>query len=431
MPTYKNLPLIFEYYINNQMPTNDELIEMKKVTFTITQEEALEDLRIFQYVLDSSYSGREYWENQGVDFGNIYNNIRTYINSHESIFKQDMFNLYNEQLQGIHDGHLELLTYGRCVDFGKKYKVYFADILLEKDNYELVVIFSNVAEISVGSRFTSQQLEGKIFKTLSPSGKEHYLLGCRSWSKVDSLEISYNGKVIGLPTHPCKASYFQQDDIGVFKKDNIKGFNVVTSSRFMEWDDKIAQDFYNCGMSLRNENVLIWNLLGNSGGNSNYPLQFIKGLNEYSFWKIDCAELKSPSISQASGVPYEDIGNNRDWMVWNAGERDTSKGVFNGTLYILANDEIISSGESALNIAKSVRNSIIVGQNSSGVGVFGDVRTYQLPYSDIRMRVPSKLFLGGAKEGEGFEPDYWIDNTDVQGELISWLKNPSSYQALR
>lgn len=432
MPISQSVPKVFTNYINKQKLENVELLKIKKVKFTITQKEAYEDLHVFQYIINNSYSGREYWENQGVDFKKIYDNIGAYINSNNLVPIHEMFNLFCKQLQGIHDGHLSLSSFNNCINFGKKYKAYFADVLLEKSNDKFEVIFSKVNGLPVESIFIPQEIAGKVFRTLSPSGKEHYLLGYRSWDKIDKITISSNKKVISLPVHPCRASDSKQDEVGIFNKTTVYGFNIVTSKKFWEWDDKICDDFYNCGLSLRNESILIWNLMNNGGGNSDYPLQFIKGLNEYSYWKINCAKLNSPSISQARGVPFEDIQNKREWtLLSSANEQDNSKGIFNGALYILSNDGIASSGEAALNIARSVPNSIIVGQNSSGVGVFGDVLTYQLPYSDILMNVPYKLFLGGAKEGEGFEPDYWIDSNDVQGELIDWLKRPLDYRALR
>jgi len=427
----KIVPKAFQSYINSTVIENIETLNLKKVTFTITKEEALEDLRIFKYIMDNAYSGREYWENHGIYFKNIYCNIQTYINSHELIYKQELFNLYIKQLQDIHDGHLGLLTHKDRVYFGEKYKAYFADILLRKHKDKFEVIFSKEPRLTVSTIFTSQQLEGKLFRTLSPTGEEHFLLGCRSWNEINKLTLSFDGETISLPVHPCRATDYEQDQDGIFLRSKIDGVNVVTSTRFWEWDDKIAEDFYNCGLSLRNESTLIWNLMGNGGGNSNYPLQFIKGLNEYSYWKIDCAVLSSPAIKQIQGLPLEKIQNKREWVFWNAEERDVNKGTFEGTLYVLSNDNIASSSEAALNIAQSVKNCVIVGQNSSGVGVFGDVLTYQLPYSDIQMRVPYKLFLGGANEGEGFEPDFWIDSINVQGELIAWLKDPDNYLALK
>jgi hypothetical protein len=45
-----------------------------------------------------------------------------------------LYQLYYNALKQIHDGHLSIITYGDQVDFGKKYKAYFKDVLIEKIN---------------------------------------------------------------------------------------------------------------------------------------------------------------------------------------------------------------------------------------------------------------------------------------------------------
>ena len=132
MPISQSVPKVFTDYINKQKLENVELRKIKRVKFTITQKEAYEDLHVFQYIINNSYSGREYWENQGVDFKKIYDNIGAYIKSNNLVPIHEMFNLYGKQLQDIHDGHLSLSSFNNCINFGKKYKVYFADVLLEK-----------------------------------------------------------------------------------------------------------------------------------------------------------------------------------------------------------------------------------------------------------------------------------------------------------
>lgn len=424
------IPEVFKDYIRDIMPKNVEPTKIKNA-FTLTREEAIDDLQTFRYLLENAYSGKEYWESTGFDFERAYDRIKTSINSNRFISKEDMFALYCESLQGIHDGHLSLVTFDNCINFGKKYKAYFADVLLEKKNDLYTVIVSKTSEVSVGDAFTQQQLRGKTFRTLSPKDTEHYLLGCRSWNAVDVLLIVHNDKDITVPVHPCKASNYINSDYGIFKRDTVQGYPVVHSSRFSEWDADIAEEFFKCGLELRNEDAVIWDLMNNGGGNSNYPKEFVRGLNEYSYWKLDCAELHSPAINQVLGENSDETPAKREWKYWLAGEREISKGKFSGTLYVLTNDAVISSGEGAINFAACVKDVVVIGQNTAGVGVFGDTLTYQLPFSDIRMRIPRKLFLGGAKEGEGYEPDYWIDSKDVLSELTRWLKSPEDYQFLR
>lgn len=384
MTDKREIPKIFKDYIKNiSEDIVEEGLDYNNIKFNITQKQAIEDLRFFQYILNNGYSGREYWENKGFDFENAYNSIKDYINNHELINKSDMFNLYHQALEGIHDGHLSLMTYGKRVNMGKKYKVYFSDILLEKKKHEYEVLYSGFPKVKKGDLFSSNQLKNKLFRTLSPKGCEHYLLGCRSWNVISKINIDNKDSKISIPLHPCRASDFKKVYKSIFQKDIIDKYNIVTSSRFWNWDEDVANDFYKCGLSLRDEDIVIWDLRGNGGGDSRYPKQFIKGLNDYSYWKVDCAVLDSPIINQSE----ESLGK-RQWKFWLSNERDMSKGVFDGTLYVLSNDDIASSGEAALEIIKSVKSCIVVGQNSSGIGVFGDVNTYQLPFSDIRLIVP-------------------------------------------
>jgi hypothetical protein len=426
-----NIPEAFHSYINHENVEDIEFIELNKFTFTISQKEALEDLRIFQYIIDNAYSGRDYWQNNGLDFTEAYKKINEYIMQNVILSKSEIYKMYYETLQQIHDGHLGLMTYGHQVNMGKKYKAYFSDVLINKRNDRFEVINSKISELTVGDTFTYEQLKDKLFKTLSPQGHEHFLLGSRSWSELTQITINTDNGIMSIPVHPCRASDIEKDDIGIFQKNIEEGLNVVSSSRFWDWKEQSFNDFYECGLSLRNENIVIWDLTCNGGGNSNYPLQFIKGLNEYSYWKIDCAVLSSPPINQAIGGTKENITNKREWQFYNAVERDTSQGVFNGTLYILSNDSIGSSGESALDIAKCVKNCVTVGQNSKGAGIFGDVLSYKLPFSDVVLQVPYKLFLNGAIEGHGFEPDFWLDSIDLKGELLYWLRDSKNYRTLR
>ena len=187
MADIQSIPKVFESFISQQCTEDIEILKLSKVNFMITQEEAHKDLDIFQYIMDNSYSGREYWQNHGVDFNKIYENIRSFINSHNQIHKSELYNLYYSQLKGIHDGHLSIMSHGTCGRFQCNYKAYFSDVLLEKIDDAYEVIYSSISDILVGNRFNLQQLEGKLFKTLSPTGKEHYLLGCRSWEAIDVI----------------------------------------------------------------------------------------------------------------------------------------------------------------------------------------------------------------------------------------------------
>lgn len=72
-----------------------------------------------------------------------------------------------------------------------------------------------------------------------------------------------------------------------------------------------------------------------------------------------------------------------------------------------------------------MRNIVLVGENTMGCNTFGNVNAFVLPYSKIICRVPNVINLCGnpeeCVEGHGFDPDYWVDSEDVEGEVIKWL----------
>ncbi len=78
---------------------------------------------------------------------------------------------------------------------------------------------------------------------------------------------------------------------------------------------------YQCGLSLRNESLVIRNLMGNAGGRSSYPEQFLKGLNEYAVMFTSTAILLSPPIAGACcrqrQSPAAEIECKREWR-WEA-----------------------------------------------------------------------------------------------------------------
>lgn len=88
-----------------------------------------------------------------------------------------------------------------------------------------------------------------------------------------------------------------------------------------------------------------------------------------------------------------------------------------------------SAGEDFLSYSKSLPDITIVGENSGGVGTFGEIRSYVLPNSKIRLNFPSKIFLSKyAEEGIGFLPDYWLDSSKPEEEVSNWLNDPQNYQ---
>ncbi len=86
------------------------------------------------------------------------------------------------------------------------------------------------------------------------------------------------------------------------------------------------------------------------------------------------------------------------------------------------NKWVASSGEAAIAYAKSCKNVVFIGSASSGMGQYGDCKTYQLINSKIIITLGYKVFQMQFDEGKGYIPDYWIDSSNPLKYLQKWLK---------
>ena len=57
---------------------------------------------------------------------------------------------------------------------------------------------------------------------------------------------------------------------------------------------------------------------------------------------------------------------------------------------------------------------ILVGQNTSGAGDYGELGTYMLPNSRIKIMMGTTQYMNGPYflEGRGYLPDFWIAEED-------------------
>ena len=409
--------MIFDEYITRPKRF-EKYMPVSKAPSTVTKEQASEDLSELIYLINNRYCGKEYWENQGIDFESCYNEIAGFISGSEEIYISDFCRKIHLSFnRGIVDNHFSFASplSGR-LGFSKQYLAYFTDFIVEKTDNTYRVIKSNDSTVKIGAVIKG---ENCFFKTLSPKSKEHFLVGCRSFNAVKSIQLQIDGILQNVPVHRCKAiektealdicmRFDTKDSIGIYRSnccDYVNGLNEKT-------------DFIAMGSKHRNDKVLVLNYLSNQGGYNKITREFIKGLNDY----VHCEEHSATLISPVT----ENKDHYREWVISESQPYNTELGKFDGTLIMLINGDTASSGETAILYAKSLKHFILIGENSMGCNTFGNVASYSLKHSKIIARIPHTLNLcsdpNDCAEGKGFAPDFWVDSADVQGEVLSWIK---------
>ena len=418
----------------------------------LSKEQALQDIDMLDYLFSTSYSGYEYWEVKGINFNVFFDKQKKIISLSDSIntltFEQNISTL----LKQFSDGHIAIDGYAYNYARGHK-SVYFSNILVKKttdDRY--LVIDSKNNHVSIGDYFTQENPLQYLFPTLSPTGENHFLLGTMAYDYVYHRNLSFNDNILPISFNENRLLFNRHQDpkaFYIYQKDSI---NVLRINSLRNTLYPLMQEFITSGTQLKNEENLIIDVSDNGGGSSAFAQEFIKNLNGSVNWELKWAELVSPPIAEyyAKYLPiagsehaphylemvkrydsyYETLKAKpvKRW-IFSVDKNIDSKGDFEGALYVLANRSTISGGEALVGSSVSVKNRILIGENTGGAGQFSSNTNFYLPNSKIIIRLPRHfIFIPDFKEGIGFSPDYWLDSSEPISEILTWIKDRDNYQ---
>jgi hypothetical protein len=239
----------------------------------------------------------------------------------------------------------------------------------------------------------------------------------------------------------------------------------VTIRTFWSGKDTELAAFVASGPTLRDSRAIIVDVRGNGGGSDSYAkdwlaqltsqrlvgsvvdrldsdvtrqgivndntCQLAEGLDDAAALKEAGERLaygnKVVAEAEAAGAPL------RMWRSRSVVTDGRAPSPFRAPLVVLVDNGCASACESFVSHAKQLERSVVVGENSGGVGVFGEVLVYRLPKSGLGMSAGMKYFHDpdprrAVPEGRGHLPDYWLDGDDSPGlaeRIAECLAKPS------
>lgn len=433
----------------------------------ISAAQALEDVELLRYLLDNAYSGRDYWQQRGVDFPAAYAALRQQLRAQgqQHIDTRDFEQRIAAAFVGINDPHTAVIGHDTH-EFFQRVRAYFASLVIARQGGRLLVLQSADPAVPVGAEYLGP--EAQLFPTLAPGGTQHYLLGrLASEAPRQQLSAQFSHGELTLELHACRIGTIHYDRFhNIIESQRLQGVPVLRSSSFwVEGKTKELEAFAELGKQLRSEPVFIWNLLGNDGGITQYPAAFIENFNGFQQDESWEAHLHSTAIAQAY------LPGKNGWSSWPAAWLDDAtplseipaykrdhvtqirrqkvellarprrywelvrakpaprQGDYTGQVLILSNHRNGSAGNNALAMSKSIPRSLIVGENSNMSYAFANTRMFSLKHSRIKLRLPGRLIINPANSIElGFLPDLWLDSATPVEELLRWLREPERYQ---
>ena len=436
---------------------------------SISAAELSEDVELLKYLIEYGYSGYSYWSENGIDFDSAFDSLEAMARSGNSIAVQDFERLLADALSGIQDGHFMVKGH-EAHRFIDRYNPYFANVIVELSQWgaedsisvgRYVVIQSRCDQVEPGMIYSGP--ESHLFRILSHQDSQQYQLGVFSNEEITEASFPFSTDpgsdagssdvdTIKLHLHECKLTERTDDSReDIYYRAQADGIELIRVRSFSARHFDYSSDFVSAGDSLSTMDGFIVDITGNNGGNSNYPREFVRSLNGVAQWRASVAQLCSPAtVGAVASIPItEDSPENlqeyvssaqntlellrchpvRNWFTYNDSLPPRQMGSYTGRAVFLYDRETASSGEAFLDYSLSIPGAVHIGENSAGIGTFGDILFYWLPNSRIRITLPCKLFLApGFEEGVGYLPDYWLDSPEPIHEITEWMNNPESYQ---
>lgn len=228
-------------------------------------------------------------------------------------------------------------------------------------------------------------------------------------TRTDKIVWKANESLLDDTWDRSSACYRYLEENGIL----YLSIRLFDSRRFA---DTVLPEYAASGSKAKNCKLVIYDLRSNGGGDDRYART----------WTQNFTGAKSVDPKVAAGNRGSKLGNAAgfNWM---------SVGIFDGgvscgnwlpndiPVIVLMDSRCGSSGESALTFAKTMDNVIVIGSNSAGYQLCGNVYDYSLPRTGITACFGVSISLYGSMDNvdyKGYAPDLWCNpKTSLQSVL--------------
>lgn len=419
----------FEDYIVNDPSTIDLLSddEIKALVTnhptrqSVSQADALADVDLLFRALHNAYGAYYYF---GADkFAAAEAEVKAWVQKQTTVNVEKLGQTINTALQFVQDAHFAIRPGEENV---KQQKAWYSYIGTEQSFFK---DDSGYYRMIDGEKWYVDSLSNKSSE-MSPVLRANGSLGyaptllCHGKAgssdtitlrngdgvtRTDKIVWKANESLLDDTWDRSSACYRYLEENGIL----YLSIRLFDSRRFA---DTVLPEYAASGSKAKNCKLVIYDLRSNGGGDDRYART----------WTQNFTGAKSVDPKVAAGNRGSKLGNAAgfNWM---------SVGIFDGgvsrgnwlpndiPVIVLMDSRCGSSGESALTFAKTMDNVIVIGSNSAGYQLCGNVYDYSLPRTGITACFGVSIsFYGsmGNVDYKGYEPDLWCNpKTALQSVL--------------
>lgn len=387
----------------------------------ITYEKAAEDVELFFRTLKYSYGAYFYF---GGDerFDKAEKQVMKAIKGSKTVSRSNLLAELQKALKFVRDGHFGVEG-SSIEDVSVRFEYFYCDVQFSKDEKGYYKEFDGEKWYYTSCSNADVRLE----PTLTTQGKIVYspVLFCprteKSAADKITLKSDSGNKTIALTwkeQQALKNSSRTQD----FVFEEIDGISYISIRNFAtELDQSVYKEYENTAKDVKDSKLIIYDLRSNGGGSDEYSEYWVENYTGITpklngvFSNRITPILNDANVHFASGTEKFDYWKTEGNFIDN-----------DIPIIVLVDDMCGSAGESALNFLKTIANVIVIGSNSAGYQLCGNVADYWLPNSGIRFSMPVGLQFNYEMknvDGIGYEPDIWCNPKEALEAVYNLIKN--------
>ncbi|MBQ9968917.1 MAG: hypothetical protein IJP15_00275 [Oscillospiraceae bacterium] len=386
---------------------------------SLTYEQAVADIDLYFRTLKYGYGAYYYFGGDEV-FDAAKESALSRINGKENVDYNELESAIKQSVNFIRDGHFgingpTLVTSRRYVylycegqEFNKDENGFYK---VSTDGEKWYFISCDNVEVSI---VPSLNQEGKlIYSPILFSTKSN-------WSSVITLsngEETIEEEIKWIFSETYAESYHDDADYKFVKESGVAYISIRSFDTDMCYAD--LTQFVQDANKVRDAEVIIFDIRANGGGSSQWTNQWT------AYFK---GEPLLNMVHSNRNTALRDGGNYRA-LGYEEYTYGTTRGTFVANdipIVLLVDSSCGSSGEDMLLRLMANENVIVVGSNSSGCDVCGNVMGFSLPNSGISFNFGASLYFYNVMENidsKGYMPDVWCNPKDALDFAIELIRN--------
>ena len=303
------------------------------------------------------------------------------------------------------------------------------DFVVHRTDDDFITNIDGINYRVVETTMDGQQIEG-LLPTLAEDGQLVWAFGYVFYglqpSSNSDMDVIFEDTETGTQsTHVVPLSIIRNHRDFSNTMYSLSRRNGIPVLRNRHLSGNLPHSFTNTGAALRNEPIVILDLRGHSGGNDGIAAEWIHAYTghmpnyEMIFSPIFLSSLTTSRLN--SGIPSS---TPPEWHTW---QFDMPRKFIQNENFIivLTDNNIGSAGDSFVGFLRQLENVLIVGTNTGGVLVTGNLGTAVLPYSRAAVHFGVSLNVRpnlSQFEGVGFAPDLWVPPNESLDRVLRFIE---------